>query len=522
MKYTDLRDLFEKNNTWILLLLFFVLTSACKKVEDPYERILFNAMVKEKNGLPLASDSTVLQRAYHVFSERKAKPEEMRSLFYLGMGQEENAKVQIALSLFKEAVGLAEELHDPYWCSYLYSKIGFLYLKEYNSPTAQEYFDRSLQAGKDVRQDSTNIGYQLQIGRTFLFAGEPELALSYFEGIRSRVKRSDSRYTRLYRSLGIAYRDCQRYDEAITSFRESLRDEGHPEHMVICKVNMLHIYIIKKDKEQVFRLKKEVAELLPRISDLDLHQRYHRLCSVFYADDGDFEQAFEDMRLSFRYEDDKLKYLGRMSVDEMMVKKYQEKMSVENQELKAGNRWLFIVFIISWVLVGMMAYLIKKKRMRKLYDLERKIELLEDIANRSNDESEDLKNMIIRDLEIIKRIALYKTQHTRDTSFVEQFNHLVTVDKKNPFTLEWQRLYADVDRLYDGFFSQLSAYCDELTEKELQLCCLMKIGFKTDEVAAIWDQSVYSVQKYRSNIRRKLGTTEGADIILFLEEKFKK
>lgn len=44
-------------------------------------------------------------------------------------------------------------------------------------------------------------------------------------------------------------------------------------------------------------------------------------------------------------------------------------------------------------------------------------------------------------------------------------------------------------------------------------------GFKTEEIAAIWMNSVFSVHKYKTNIRKKIGIPEGGDIVLFLVEK---
>ena len=44
-------------------------------------------------------------------------------------------------------------------------------------------------------------------------------------------------------------------------------------------------------------------------------------------------------------------------------------------------------------------------------------------------------------------------------------------------------------------------------------------GFKTDEIAAIWMNSVFSVHKYKTNVRKKINAQEGADIIAFLSEK---
>lgn len=45
-------------------------------------------------------------------------------------------------------------------------------------------------------------------------------------------------------------------------------------------------------------------------------------------------------------------------------------------------------------------------------------------------------------------------------------------------------------------------------------------GFKTDEIAAIWLQSVFSVHKTKTSVRKKLGTEQGEDIAEFLIKKF--
>lgn len=503
----------------VLSFVFFLFMVACNSNRSEMVRRLEEVDLKEKNGLPLVDDSLFLQEAYRFFRENNNTLQQIRTLFYRGTLQEEAGHYQVALVLFKEAAGLAEESKDLYWQSYLYSKLGFLYMKEYNVPTAQEYLDLALQTGRDIAPTISDIGYQLQFGRSFLFTGHPELALSYFESIRPLIRHADSRYTKLYRSIGLAYSQLHRYDSAIEAMNISLHDETDPEYKMICEMTLLEIAINRKDKAAVDKHKAHIDLLLPDVLNLDLHQEYYRICSLIYAETGDYKQAFDEMSRSYFYEDNKLTHLGRLSVDEGVLKRYQEKMSSENKELKSGRRWLGLSILGSWGIIGIVAWVLKKKRQRKFFDLEQKIELLEGLAERNNDETADLKGLIIRDLEIIKRIALYKSQHSRDSSFVDQFNRLVTVGKHNPFELEWQKLYADVDRIYDGFYTKLQTFSSDFTEKELQLCCLMKIGFKTDEVAAIWDQSVYSVQKYRSNVRRKLKTPEGADIIEYLKER---
>ena len=58
-----------------------------------------------------------------------------------------------------------------------------------------------------------------------------------------------------------------------------------------------------------------------------------------------------------------------------------------------------------------------------------------------------------------------------------------------------------------------------LNEKEIQLCCMMIAGFKTEEIAAIWMQSIFSVHKYKTNIRKKIKAPDGANIIKFILQK---
>ena len=47
----------------------------------------------------------------------------------------------------------------------------------------------------------------------------------------------------------------------------------------------------------------------------------------------------------------------------------------------------------------------------------------------------------------------------------------------------------------------------------------MIAGFQTEEIAAICMQSIYSVHKYKTNIRKKTNAPEGCNIITFLTSK---
>lgn len=76
-----------------------------------------------------------------------------------------------------------------------------------------------------------------------------------------------------------------------------------------------------------------------------------------------------------------------------------------------------------------------------------------------------------------------------------------------------------MDITFDDFHCKQTGRYPSLNEKEIQLCCLMTAGFRTEEIAAVWMQSVYTVHKYKTSIRKKTHAPEAADIVAFLQEK---
>lgn len=87
-----------------------------------------------------------------------------------------------------------------------------------------------------------------------------------------------------------------------------------------------------------------------------------------------------------------------------------------------------------------------------------------------------------------------------------------------PFT-RWDLFYRHIDFLFDGCYTQLVRLHPSLTEKEVQLCCLLTAGFRTDEIAGVWMQSVFSVHKCKTDVRKKLGVPDGGDITAFLRQE---
>lgn len=86
--------------------------------------------------------------------------------------------------------------------------------------------------------------------------------------------------------------------------------------------------------------------------------------------------------------------------------------------------------------------------------------------------------------------------------------------------LVWEDLYPVIDRIYNGFYTQMNRrFGSVLIDKEQQLCCLLCAEFSTKEISVVTQQSIPTIYQRKTNIRKKLGMGEKEDIVGFILEK---
>ena len=82
-----------------------------------------------------------------------------------------------------------------------------------------------------------------------------------------------------------------------------------------------------------------------------------------------------------------------------------------------------------------------------------------------------------------------KEQSAKLFKEIEKFNFIKYNDL---LTIQWNSFCKHIDLSFDNFYSMLKENYSCLNEKEMQLCSMMIAGFKTEELAAIWMQSIFS------------------------------
>ena len=123
------------------------------------------------------------------------------------------------------------------------------------------------------------------------------------------------------------------------------------------------------------------------------------------------------------------------------------------------------------------------------------------------------KKILLQQLGIIRLVA--GTPTNQNQALLKRISGISGGEIPTDSLLVWSDLYPVIDRLYDNFHTRLiNQYGDTLTEKEVQICCLLCAGFSTKEIGVITGQSDATIYVRKTSIRKKIGAAEGQDIVV--------
>ena len=187
--------------------------------------------------------------------------------------------------------------------------------------------------------------------------------------------------------------------------------------------------------------------------------------------------------------------------------------------------WLLGALLLLLLTGGAAFYYLRRRRAR-LIEAEERIETLDHLlaeasvaapvpASAPADDDHLLRRTLLQQLGLIRLVAWQPTAQNQD--LLRRFSTLPHPGVDGEGLLVWDDLYPLIDRLYDGFHARLVArFGTLLSDKEQQLCCLLRADFTTKEISVLTAQSVPTIYQRKTTIRKKLGMDEKGDIVGFL------
>lgn len=81
---------------------------------------------------------------------------------------------------------------------------------------------------------------------------------------------------------------------------------------------------------------------------------------------------------------------------------------------------------------------------------------------------------------------------------------------------EWDEFEQSFNRQYEGFCDSLRQHAQGITDIEMKICMLLRVGLSNREISDTLHLADNTVRTYRTRIRKKLSLGENDDLIAFL------
>lgn len=417
-----------------------------------------------------------------------------------GLFFDQNHRSEKATAHIMEALRILDYHFDAKQApvGHLYSKICFILSRiAYNfsdEPCSTRYARYGLDYASAVGDTTWILHSMANLGllyERFGKRGEGDTAFFYCnEGLRiANADRFPYETALLENSLANCLRHSYQYDSAIFHFEQcfALIDSTHPlYHRNATEKAFVH-FMAKDYATAVADL-----EVAYQSKDENLKTQAAYGLADCYEKLGDTLRAMPYYALVKTHEEEKVVASNQNAEVIPMLNAYLKEK--EAQKGKEWLPWLLLLFGVSAVVVILMRCRHKKHMASQESEVQRRL----NEASQRHDAAE-------RELQTKVEQA---AQHTKEVLEKRAMGIYLTGNGDR-----LQHIFDDFESVYPHAIEKLEARYPELTEQECNVVVLSFLRFRAKEMAELLGLTENTVQKYRSNIRKKVGNNPISEVI---------
>ena len=479
---------------------------------------LFTTQAKYK--LYQTQSDSLINIALPYFLENGDTQQKALTLYYRAALYKEHKDIEKAQEFYYQAIKEVEKTEDYVLGHLIYAGLGGLYLYRDLIDYAKEVYNKAYDYAQMANNKKAIIASCMYLGRIEKELHNYNKAIVYYNEaitLSKEINASEMLVSAL-NDLALGYMYSKDFQNALHYIKESIKiaekDSLEINESRYTTIGQIYLKLNQLDSAEFYIKKALTSSNVYRLENayITLHNIYNKK--------NLYKEASSSLAKAWIYNDSITKLDKSRTLIEMQEKYDQQKVkdeaAMEIRLQKQRTQTTIGIIIVVVLLVGIYARYRYRQRIARLAEAEERIDtlsrMLEDAQQATGKDDAFVKRMLLQQLGVIRLVANTPTAQNQALlrRLAELGNDQVPVEE----LIVWEDLYPLIDRLYNGFHAYLmERFGSVLTDKEVQICCLLCAGFSTKEISVITHQSTSSIYVRKTSIRKKLGIEEGADIV---------
>ena len=520
---TDMERIIEERPDSVLNVLQSIDTDKLVGDEEPAKHALLLSMALDKNFVD-KTDFEVLQPAIDYYEDNGSATDKLRTYYYQGRIYQNAGNNAFAMESFVNALDKGVESNDNLTKARTLVAQSTIYYSLYE---LDNFIETSIRAASYFKQEEKYSSYAnclIKIINGYTLKDRPEDALPYIDECKQMLGAVNANSLKDFYSAYLVfvtnYGTVREISDLIIEY-DNIIPDTHKDWLTLSKA-----YLRIDRYEDAL----QATEQYKNNSDTSEELKYKALVSMIYEKLGKYEEAlraYKEYMIAFDSVNNAI-----LRQDTKFV---EERYNLELQTLKEKESkmrvilWsaLFIAILLS--IIVFIRYRLKVNRMEKAI-AEQETEKYRLLYLQIEEERDNLTNLLVQSEEFAPEIktAVVKRLELLNKFFTAFITNNSDIDRTA--SKEMEELLANKDTFmtstklaFAGSHPKFIKYLEEhnLSEQEIEICCLYAIGLKGKDIKAYTNQSRHYHQS--ADIRHKLGLTESdTNLSIFLRDMLEK
>ena len=407
-----------------------------------------------------------------------------------------------------------------------YTKIGFYMDTIGDNAEAIKYLNKAKEFTKPNSSDYASILDNL--GMSYFKVGNLTAAE---KNIREASKLAKSigdhiRYAKTLGNLALFYERKHDYNTAIKLLLEDIsisEENGNEQNSMYAYTLLTRMYIANNQIVEAKTSVKKACEIAQsksyfKINELDILKL--RL-NILHRENREDEELGIRRRIE-TLEDSLNKTDGVLPLNQanwmLQKRKYQQNIEVTNKELSTQSFWKNFIFTVAGLLILAVLFIFitaRNREKKKQREMDKKIAEYENSrlknernlldAHRTLDSQIDFlkeKNIQIQKL----HAEIQNIKASKSSTIEKNQGKLDDILKSHLMTEEnWLSFKREFQREHETFYKTLQESFPEITDSNLRIILLQKLGFTNSEISGLLGITLDAVKKSKQRLKHKLG-----------------